>query len=69
MITWKVTLSNQELNIILFFTDKQKVLYSALVCTMIFSTAEAPPVSVYGKCIVLCYVYLMFCLCVCFRSI
>lgn len=29
--------------------DRQKVLYSALVCTMIFSTAEAPPVSVYDQ--------------------
>jgi len=29
--------------------DTQKVLYSSLVCTMVFSTADAAPLSVYGK--------------------
>ena len=53
MIIWKVHNNNVQpsVGVILFPIDKQKVLYSALVCTMIFSTAEAPPVSVYGKCI------------------
>ena len=30
-------------------TDIQKTLYSSTVCTMVFSTAEAVPLPVYGR--------------------
>ena len=62
MITWKACVRlilHYSNDVILFSKDKQKVLYSALVCTLIFSTAESPPVSVYGKynlCNVIMYV-------------